>query len=404
MDFSNLSKRMDSIEVKIIEFKSFYKSHLIKTNKRENILEEINKLNDKFKKYIPTHNYSDTDKSLLYIEAEDTLKKYFDNSVLKLFNKELPPPKLKNEIPFKKDSLFQNIGAAWVNSNNERLEKNKAEWNYKSNFLIFLHDCLKNYGLHPNIRLRNLDLHKRYNVVLEGRLQSKDTVQYKMLLKNEVLIKSFLEPYERKLPVMINGKLFQFKNIHSINITSSLLLDDEIELFGLKKGFIWNEHSKDIKNFIKHCIDETDILLKNPYLVEAKNPQANKVFVGLDTINQLKLITNDSFDLTRLIGLCEELNSVFLNKNMVSTISLIRIIIDHIPPIFNCQNFNEVANNYSKGSFKKSMLNLNNSLRNIADNHIHSQVRKKEVLPTSQQTSFIVELDLLLAEIIRILK
>ena len=50
------------------------------------------------------------------------------------------------------------------------------------------------------------------------------------------------------------------------------------------------------------------------------------------------------------------------------------------------------------------MLNLDNSLRNIADNNIHSQVRKKEVLPTTTQVDFTPELDLLLSEIVRKLK
>lgn len=68
--------------------------------------------------------------------------------------------------------------------------------------------------------------------------------------------------------------------------------------------------------------------------------------------------------------------------------------------------FSEVANNYSGGtkSFKKAMKNLDTSSRNIADNNIHSQIRAKEILPTSNQIDFSQELDLLLSEIIRIAK
>jgi hypothetical protein len=50
------------------------------------------------------------------------------------------------------------------------------------------------------------------------------------------------------------------------------------------------------------------------------------------------------------------------------------------------------------------MANLNNSLRNIADAHLHVQIRQSEVLPTLQQVDFKADLDALLAEIVRILK
>ena len=104
--------------------------------------------------------------------------------------------------------------------------------------------------------------------------------------------------------------------------------------------------------------------------------------------------------------LCKELNQVSTVANILSPSLLVRAIIDHIPPVFECKNFSEVANCYKGGtkSFKKSMITLDNSLRNIADNTIHSQIRKKEVLPTSLQSDFTPELDLLLSEIFRILK
>lgn len=82
---------------------------------------------------------------------------------------------------------------------------------------------------------------------------------------------------------------------------------------------------------------------------------------------------------------------------------LCRAIIDHIPPIFNVNTFNEVANNYGSKSFKRNMLNLNNSLRNIADSYLHQTIRKKETLPNKTQIDFKNDLDVLLAEIIRFL-
>ena len=129
-------------------------------------------------------------------------------------------------------------------------------------------------------------------------------------------------------------------------------------------------------------------------------------FVDTVRIEELKKVKHPKFDLAKVIKLCEELNNVYLNKNYFSVSFTIRSIIDHIPPIFGMQSFTTVANNYSGGtkSFKKSMENLEKSLRNIADNNIHSQIRESEVLPTFTQVDFRQDFDVLLAEVIRLLK
>ena len=75
------------------------------------------------------------------------------------------------------------------------------------------------------------------------------------------------------------------------------------------------------------------------------------------------------------------------------------------PPIFNCKSFGEVANNYqSSKSIKASMLHLGTSLRNIADSHLHQHIRQAEVLPAYSQVNFSADLDVLLGEVVRILK
>lgn len=86
-------------------------------------------------------------------------------------------------------------------------------------------------------------------------------------------------------------------------------------------------------------------------------------------------------------------------------IVLTRALLDHIPPIFECNKFAEVANNYDGSkSFKEAMKNLENSSRKIADHYLHSQIRKRESLPTVKQIDFSNDIDFLLAEIIRGLK
>jgi hypothetical protein len=87
-----------------------------------------------------------------------------------------------------------------------------------------------------------------------------------------------------------------------------------------------------------------------------------------------------------------------------------RAILDHVPPIFGFTTFDQVSNNYGgqgvkkNKSFKGSMAQLNNSLRNIADNYLHQKIRNSEILPNKNQINFSQDLDVLLGEIVRILK
>lgn len=129
-------------------------------------------------------------------------------------------------------------------------------------------------------------------------------------------------------------------------------------------------------------------------------------FINEDRIKQLSEIKSDSFDLSKLIALCNEINIANNSSSYYSVLMLIRSIIDHIPPILGVDTFNNVANNYSGGSksFKKSMIHLNDSMRNIADSYLHQSIRKKENNPNDTQINYSPDVDLLLDEIIRVLK
>jgi hypothetical protein len=142
---------------------------------------------------------------------------------------------------------------------------------------------------------------------------------------------------------------------------------------------------------------------------KAARPAFNPPLAGSDYVNSSRIAELRSLrticDMTRLIRLCEELNFANANDCNMTKAMLVRSIVDHIPPIFGLANFGEVANNYAGGkSFRGSMQNLQNSLRHIADSHLHVQVRQTEVLPTPQQVDFRGDLDALLAEIVRICK
>jgi hypothetical protein len=127
-------------------------------------------------------------------------------------------------------------------------------------------------------------------------------------------------------------------------------------------------------------------------------------FIAESRIEELRKLTSPDFDFQKLIRLCEELNSSYDTGNLYATAMLTRAVLDHVPPIFGKKNFDEVASNYGGKSFKGTMQHLNNASRNVADAHLHLQIRKREALPTPQQVYCGQQLDLLLEEIIRITK
>lgn len=127
------------------------------------------------------------------------------------------------------------------------------------------------------------------------------------------------------------------------------------------------------------------------------------MYVNETRIAELRAIDQNTFDLRKLVRLCEELNVTSDEGCLYSTGMLVRSILDYAPPIFGKTSFTEVASNYGGKSFKEAMQRLEESARKIADGYLHTRARKKETLPVPQQVNFTAELDLLISEIVNIL-
>jgi hypothetical protein len=397
------------LEKNITEHKVFYKRYLLAIRNRRALLNKLHELHAKLEAIPLTHPLH-INRPLLQVdtEIETFLQVSFSAEVLGLYNTEITVPPSKRKMPSVEESFWMSLLGSLVVTMEAVEAKYKQEWVFKKNFLLFLHSCVEYYGLHPDILRRNPDTYKRYNVIISHDFKTrKQIVDVKILVTKSELEAEFLFPYAQKLPIKINGKLIPFKNLCSVKYTSTLLLDDELYLYGLKNGVKWEETEKDELSFALLCMDETSTLHANPYLNGKSTVfrNNNTYFIDPDRINELKKIKSRKFDLTKLIGICEELNESMANSAHIGASLLVRALIDHVPPIFDFQNFADFANQYpGTRSFKRSMNNLNISLRNIADANIHTQVRKKDVLPTAVQTDFTPELDLLLSEVVRKLK
>lgn len=149
-------------------------------------------------------------------------------------------------------------------------------------------------------------------------------------------------------------------------------------------------------------IDE--VLTRPTSSIEMTQTTTPVTYVDTSRINELKALTSSKFDLTKLIRLCEELNICYTHQSYLAVAMLTRAVLDHVPPIFGYDTFVEVANNCGGRSLKKSLQNLQNSSRNISDAYLHLPIRDKETLPNRTQVDFSNDMDVLLAEVIRILK
>ena len=130
---------------------------------------------------------------------------------------------------------------------------------------------------------------------------------------------------------------------------------------------------------------------------------AIQAYISEMRIGDLSSCDNSDYDLKKLVTISEELNQCWSSQCYHAVAALNRALMDHIPPLFGYNTFREVANNYSANrSFKECMDRLENAARKIADQHLHTPIRDREALPSPVQVNFSNEIDVLLAEIVRV--
>lgn len=135
-----------------------------------------------------------------------------------------------------------------------------------------------------------------------------------------------------------------------------------------------------------------------------KSGFANKNFINSERVDELKKLKHKELDLTKLIMLCQELNDAYRIGNYYTVGILVRAIIDHVPPLFGKRTFTEVANNYGSKSFRDTMQNIEGFAKKIADGFLHTTMRRKENIPNVNTVDCKNGMDILLGEIISILK
>lgn len=129
----------------------------------------------------------------------------------------------------------------------------------------------------------------------------------------------------------------------------------------------------------------------------------SELYVAMARLDNLKNLRSPQFDLKRVVRLCEEINSSWQHGNLMAVGVLTRVLLDHIPPIFGHTTFAQVSANAPRSS-KAVFETLEQNSRKISDGLIHQVIRKREILPTEQMVNFSPNLDLLLAEAVRVIE
>lgn len=255
-----------------------------------------------------------------------------------------------------------------------------------------------------------------FNVYIEN---SRDKRQY-MIALNDQQINKLVQAYlDGEKSLMVKGverdiyKPLKFI-IYSINPIQGLTGDQASVEQNLRKYARIYKVDISQKFFTKVGSNITDSLTGgkswggNDRTIGNNQTKSLTSYISPLRLEELKSLKSKNFDLIKLIRLIEEVNENYSNKCFFATGALVRSIMDHIPPIFGMKNFDEVTNNYSppgrSKSFKESMEHLNKSMRKISDKIVHSQITNSETLPNETQVDCRRDLDVLLEEIVRVLK
>jgi hypothetical protein len=105
---------------------------------------------------------------------------------------------------------------------------------------------------------------------------------------------------------------------------------------------------------------------------------ATSLYVNAQVVDAIRAKQGQStFEVTKLLGLIDELNDNYARRNTYASHALLRAVLDHVPPILSCQNFTAVANNYSWGQTDKRYMKKLADFRDQADDALHRQISPK---------------------------
>ena len=121
-----------------------------------------------------------------------------------------------------------------------------------------------------------------------------------------------------------------------------------------------------------------NVMASPPIQQEVQVPVADSPYVNETVVASIRVVNGHSkFDVTKLLGLIDELNDNYANRNTYASHALLRAILDHVPPIFELPSFRQVADNYAWGRTDQKYIKRLADFRDQADDALHRQISSK---------------------------
>lgn len=127
-------------------------------------------------------------------------------------------------------------------------------------------------------------------------------------------------------------------------------------------------------------------------------------YANEELIERLRELDSKPYFTLKLVQLLVELNDNHLSGNVYACHSLLRSILDHIPPIFDFRSFSAIADSYSWGKTDAAHMRSLKDFRNSADDALHKQISKRDMLLEMQGLPNHRALNVLLLEAIKLLE
>lgn len=247
----------------------------------------------------------------------------------------------------------------------------------------------------------------KYNIYIE----TMDNTRSLLDVEENIVKKIIIAYKENKEYIFLNGKKFytyELREFHVYEFDNNNFPTGQ-DLFNYcKQNYLLDSGYFSDPYVPKKVLEEvgkevTESFINDEELEEIETSENINDYVDKKRLSQLEKVKNENYDLRKLVVILKEINVCNKNRLKFAIPPLIRMITDHVPPIFGKSNFAEVCGAYGTKSFKDSMTLLDKNLRKIADSYLHTHIRKNEsALPNDTQINFKSELDILLQEIIRI--
>jgi hypothetical protein len=213
---------------------------------------------------------------------------------------------------------------------------------------------------------------------------------------------------------IIEGKKHSLKDVQDIKIFECSVPPDKEDAFikaltqreaysGMYDRYLSPDTMREMKGIFE---DKTKELIGHQAYGSKAKPSPilpNDLFIDTARVEELRNISISGFDLSRLIKLCEEINSSYANGNFFAVGMLCRALKDHIPPLFASGGrvtFQDVIDAKGLEKSDREALKILAQNKHIQDGFIHSQIKRKESLANSSTVEIRPQIDVLLRMII----